>query len=1300
MKMHSDISRNSFALLTWLSLAALAASSAFGQNANALLENSGVKGGFVVHVGCGDGSLTEALRAGPQYVVQGLDTDPAQVAKARKRFLDKGLYGPICIDKWDGRHLPYADNLVNLLVVEKPERVSEAEMLRVLAPRGVALIRQGNKWRRLVKPWPKNIDEWTHYLHGPDGNPVSNDEAVGPPRRLQWVGSPRWARHHDHMASLTAMVSAKGRVFYIIDEGPTASIRLPSRWRLVARDAFNGVVLWKREIPRWASKEFPLKSGPAHLLRRLVAVGDRVYVTLGIDAPAVALDAATGKTLTAYAGSKYTKEIVVSKGVVFLVAGEKPSRLPMWRRVSTYVWENTRRANPEWGWHGEKRKIMAYDAATGRKFWEVESPVAPCSLAVGEGRVVFHDGKKLVCLNRGTGERIWESAPAPVRIPVPTNTGPRVLIYKSRVLFAGNNGKMSGWTLRDGEKVWERKQQPCGHMSLKDLYVADGLVWTAAIANGNQDGTFTAYDPITGEKKREFPADVKVHWFHHRCYPAKATNRYILTARNGTEFIDVKTGHWQVHHWVRGGCIYGVMPCNGLMYAPMQACGCQLEAKLKGLNALAAGPAFQPDPATLSGEARLEKGPAYGRAKGPSAGPEDWPTYRHDPERSGATQASRLKGASIRSWRTQLPAGKLTPPTIAAGMVFVGSLDAHTLFALDQEKGRRLWSFTAGGPIDSPPTYYKGLVLFGSNDGYVYALRAKDGALAWRFRAAPIDRRIMAWERVESKWPVHGSVLVHKGVLYCTAGRNMFLDGGIRFLRLNPLTGELLGEVVWNDKDPNTGKDMQLVYLKHTPGNTMPVAESDILSCDGRHIWMRSQKIDFTGKRLEIALKPASQQKPPEDFHIFCEVGFLDDSYFFRSYWTYGRRTIGGYGGWYQAGRLVPEGRILCVDDQCVYGYGRKPAFMTNASVLEYQLFAADKKVTEDAIRAVGRATREMNLRSKYRSANASDWRLRYLFPEKDLTAVRFHWILDQPALLVRAMVVAGDRIFVAGPPLFIDERRAYWRPDDEDVKAKLKKQADALKGRYGAQIWALDKRTGKVLARYALHATPVFDSLAAANGRVFLTTTDGRVLGFGPAGSALPSVSDHPLRIAWSQPEDPNYLLPPPEPKESDFAKVAKCHVFSSKLGYRIRANGRKRAGVAVKKLDQPITGGVVILRSKFKAVDGGGLLRNGYIAFGDGPNDAQLVKCGVRLWARTATIVQGPLLKGKSKHAPIPDYRYKPAPVVVRVDLPAQTVTLTVGKAKVQAKLRRPLKTIAYVGYAVDSALIDAAPIAIERR
>ena len=71
---------------------------AAGQDGAKLIEESGIHGGVVVHLGCGDGDVTAQLAAGPQYVVLGLDTDMANVSAARRRLLAEGRYGKVAID--------------------------------------------------------------------------------------------------------------------------------------------------------------------------------------------------------------------------------------------------------------------------------------------------------------------------------------------------------------------------------------------------------------------------------------------------------------------------------------------------------------------------------------------------------------------------------------------------------------------------------------------------------------------------------------------------------------------------------------------------------------------------------------------------------------------------------------------------------------------------------------------------------------------------------------------------------------------------------------------------------------------------------------------------------------------------------------------------------------------------------------------------------------------------------------------------------------------------------------------------
>ncbi|HID08207.1 MAG TPA: hypothetical protein EYP10_13795, partial [Armatimonadetes bacterium] len=485
--------------------------------------------------------------------------------------------------------------------------------------------------------------------------------------------------------------------------------------------------------------------------------------------------------------------------------------------------------------------------------------------------------------------------------------------------------------------LWRGEHPPCGYQSPEDVLVAGGLVWAGETTSGGYSGIFTGWEPRTGEIKSQFAPDVKSYWFHHRCYRAKATDRYILTSRTGIEFIDFRKQHWMIHHWVRGGCLYGIMPCNGLIYTPPHDCACYIEAKLFGFNALAPASPTRQVPRNIPDEQRLERGPAYGDPVPPLPTSEgDWVTYRHDMARSGSTKVSVPTNLK-RAWSAKL-GGKLTAPVVAGGMVFVASVDTHTLYALSARTGNVQWRYIAGGRIDSPPTIYQGRVLFGCADGWVYCLRAVDGQLIWRFRAAPIDRRLMAFEQIESVWPVHGSVLVLNGVVYCVAGRSMFLDGGLRFLRLDVRTGRKLSERILDERDPKTGKNLQ-VYVS---GLNMTVALPDILSSDGKNIYMRSMPFDMQGVRKRIAYVDVTQQRG-DDVHLFAATGFLDDTWFHRSYWIYGRSMASGAGGYYLAGKFAPAGRILAFDSKSVYGYGRKPQYYRWTTPLEFELFAADK---------------------------------------------------------------------------------------------------------------------------------------------------------------------------------------------------------------------------------------------------------------------------------------------------------------------------------------------------------------------
>ncbi len=86
-------------------------------------------------------------------------------------------------------------------------------------------------------------------------------------------------------------------------------------------------------------------------------------------------------------------------------------------------------------------------------------------------------------------------------------------------------------------------------------------------------------------KKHDISAIDSKH--HHRCYRNKATEKYLLLGKEGVEYVDLESGEVIINRWVRGACLYGVMPANGLLYLPPEQCGCYIESKLTAAGAAA-----------------------------------------------------------------------------------------------------------------------------------------------------------------------------------------------------------------------------------------------------------------------------------------------------------------------------------------------------------------------------------------------------------------------------------------------------------------------------------------------------------------------------------------------------------------------------------------------------------------------------------------------------------------------------------------------------------------------------------------
>jgi outer membrane protein assembly factor BamB len=1002
-----------------------------------LIERTNLPGGVIVHVGRGDGRFTAALRRNEAFVVQGLDTDLARIAQAREYVRGKGTYGAVSIRHWDGRRLPYADNLINLIVVEDGVEVPRAELRRALAPNGVAFVRAGESWEKVVKPWPEAIDEWTHYLHGADGNPVARDRVVGPPKHYQWVSEPMWMRSHESDSSVRALVTAGGRLFYIVDEAPISLVgpnSPPDKWFLTARDAFNGVRLWKVPIEDWGWRAwkpswFTPRPGdiPLNIQKRLVATEDRVYVTLGYHAPVSEIDARTGEILRRFEGTDNTAEILLHDGSLVLTAIEDDRA-----RVMVVDADGGQTC-----WRGQK----SYGGTTTDyyRFRAMRGSVPPAKVdptlnTATDGKVVaLLDGEDVVCLDFQTGREKWRSTFPLVaadhkagNINAVHRLWRGTLIVQDGVVLHASPNQLAAFSAETGRIVWTQPKKYLQHLWFEwmDVFVIDGLVWTwsAELDRGPLEGakqrstwptSVNGYDLYTGRAVKRIPLGniFKTH-HHHRCYRNKATSRYILASRRGSEYVDLETGGHTVHNWVRGTCHLGMMPANGLQYAPPHPCVCYIDEKINGLTALApARPGSQAPRAQ-----RFRKGPAFGRGAGPAVERQDWPTFRGNGLRSGsvATEAPSQSGPL---WRRKV-GRKLAAPIAVGERLFVPLADEHAILAVGASDGEDLWRYTVGGRIDSPPTYHDGMLLFGSADGWVYCVRADDGQLAWRFRAAPEERFIAAFGQLESAWPVHGSVLVTDAVAYFAAGRSSHLDGGLYLFGLDATTGQ----VRYERKLEGPFYDVNNIRQNYgLPMGALP----DILQSDGRSIRMRETLFD-------AALREQGAARASRVSWLYSKAGMLDDSYFKRTPWTLGLK--GDYA------------RLIVHDENTAYFVrmfdslqGLNPNVYFTAGDKGYLLFALDK--------AGGREL----------------WKHRI-------------------PIRVNAMAVTKKHLFVAGPPDMVDD----------------KDPLGAFEDRKGGVLCVFDKAGGGKRSQTVLCSAPVFNGMAVARGRLFVTMRDGSVAAFG----------------------------------------------------------------------------------------------------------------------------------------------------------------------------------------------------------
>lgn len=253
--------------------------------------------GYALLIGTDGGHAAAQLAERTGLSVIGLETDAARADAARAHLRAAGLADRVTIHLTTpgaiaSGSLPYTPEMFNLVAVndldptlDLPTLDREAIEPLVRPYGGIGMLSMADDTPAITKGIPDGAGSWTH-TYGDPGNPgASNDRLVTGSLAMQWYGPPGPRNMVDRHQRAAPPLFSDGIMF------------IPGENYLYAVDAYNGTILWEREVPdMFRPAVFKncgnLAVGPARDGR------DAIYVASGRQC--IAFDALTGEPLTTH----------------------------------------------------------------------------------------------------------------------------------------------------------------------------------------------------------------------------------------------------------------------------------------------------------------------------------------------------------------------------------------------------------------------------------------------------------------------------------------------------------------------------------------------------------------------------------------------------------------------------------------------------------------------------------------------------------------------------------------------------------------------------------------------------------------------------------------------------------------------------------------------------------------------------------------------------------------------------------------------------------------------------------------
>ena len=584
--------------------------------AHAAIEAAGVRKGYCLVLGVGTGRLAYQIAKRSEFRIVGVEADASKVAMARELLHQAGLYGGRIVihqGKLDG--LPYQKHFANLITSDETVRSgrlppSASEVYRLLRPCGgvvVFILPTGDPGAQDLQGWGADVipgwkvekglgggslgiarrgilegaGEWTHFFADAGNSACSQDTIPQGPVDIQWFGRPGPRRMVDRHEKNVGPLYKNGRLFISGDN------------YILAVDAYNGTVLWERDLPD------SIRLGAFKHCGNMVAMDDCLYVASANRC--IALDVSSGEEKLALTvpddsndGNNEWGYLAVTDDIL-LGSTTKPGAAFRVQDVDTQVliWRDSMPVVCS-------DRLFAVNRHTGKELWTYrpeEGVIVNPTIAVGGGRVycvgsdnpktrevadgrikldmLLDKGSHLAALDVHTGEVLWKHSArleALEHVIFLSYAKETLVITGSKNVPRGEKEcvryDLHAFDAATGKPLWQSTQTPVPDHILQGPHGEQ--VQHSAIVGDTIYNTGFACDLRTGQ-----PIPGWKWQKSDKCGTISTSASCAFSRYSIPRMFDLKSGRFtDLTSVTRPGCWINVIPAGRLILIPEASSGC------------------------------------------------------------------------------------------------------------------------------------------------------------------------------------------------------------------------------------------------------------------------------------------------------------------------------------------------------------------------------------------------------------------------------------------------------------------------------------------------------------------------------------------------------------------------------------------------------------------------------------------------------------------------------------------------------------------------------------------------------